>query len=125
MRISDWSSDVCSSDLGMRKDVQDMQRMVNQFIGFVRGSDPASYQFQTLDLNVWLDEQVSAWESAGSPVTLTGISARPLPLNADKIALGRLLDNSIANAMNHGAPPVELALMPPAVAAIITARATC
>src|SRR3546814_5495045 len=35
---------------GMRKDVQDMQRMVNQFIGFVRGSDPASYQFQTLDL---------------------------------------------------------------------------
>src|SRR5690606_6164686 len=25
---------------GMRKDVQDMQRMVDQFIGFVRGSDP-------------------------------------------------------------------------------------
>ncbi|HEY9571705.1 MAG TPA: HAMP domain-containing sensor histidine kinase [Pusillimonas sp.] len=107
---------------GMRKDVQDMQRMVNQFIGFVRGSDPASYQFQTLDLNVWLDEQVSAWESAGSPVTLTGISDRPLPLKADKIALGRLLDNLIANALNHGAPPVEIALTLAAGGAIITVR---
>src|SRR3546814_20473818 len=99
-----------------------MQRMVNQFIGFVRGSDPASYQFQTLDLNVWLDEQVSAWERAGSPVTLTGISDRPLPLKADKIALGRLLDNLIANALNHGAPPVAIALTLPAGGAILTLR---
>src|SRR5690606_3521322 len=51
---------------GMRKDVQDMQRMVNQFIGFVRGSDPGSYQFSPLELGAWLEEQVSAWESAGS-----------------------------------------------------------
>src|SRR3546814_718255 len=96
MLIIVWSSDVCSSYL--------------------------SYQFQTLDLNVALDEQVSAWESAGSPVTLTGISDRPLPLKADKIALGRLLDNLIANALNHGAPPVEIALTLAAGGAIITVR---
>ncbi|RTZ42291.1 HAMP domain-containing protein [Candidimonas sp. SYP-B2681] len=95
---------------GMRKDVQDMQRMVNQFIGFVRGSDPGSYQFAPLILNAWLEEQVSAWESTGSPVKLVRLHDKPLPLDADKTALGRLLDNLITNAMNHGKPPVEIAL---------------
>ncbi len=95
---------------GMRKDVQDMQRMVNQFIGFVRGSDPGSYQFAPLVLNAWLEEQVSAWESTGSPVRLVRLHSTPLKLDADKIALGRLLDNLITNAMNHGKPPVEIAL---------------
>lgn len=95
---------------GMRKDVQDMQRMVNQFIGFVRGSDPGSYQFAPLTLNTWLEEQVSAWESTGSPVKLVRPGSETLNLKADRIALGRLLDNLITNALNHGQPPVEIAL---------------
>lgn len=95
---------------GMRKDVQDMQRMVNQFIGFVRGSDPGSYHFAPLTLNTWLEEQVFAWESAGSPVKLTGLCSRALQLDADMMALGRLLDNLITNALNHGQAPVEVAL---------------
>src|SRR5690606_38364200 len=95
---------------GMRKDVQDMQRMVNQFIGFVRGSDPGSYQFAPLALNTWLEEQVSAWESTGSPVKLLRTCPETIQLKADKIALGRLLDNLITNALNHGQAPVELTL---------------
>lgn len=95
---------------GMRKDVQDMQRMVNQFIGFVRGSDPGSYQFAPLTLNTWLEEQVSAWESTGSPVKLIRTCSEAIKLKADKIALGRLLDNLITNALNHGKAPVELTL---------------
>ncbi len=105
---------------GMRKDVQDMQRMVNQFIGFVRGSDPGSYQFSPLELGVWLEEQISAWESAGSPVKLADLSGRPLYLKADKVALGRLLDNLITNALNHAAPPVEITLEAEPAMAIIT-----
>jgi two-component system osmolarity sensor histidine kinase EnvZ len=105
---------------GMRKDVQDMQRMVNQFIGFVRGSDPGSYQFSPLELGVWLEEQISAWESAGSPVKLADLSRRPLSLKADKVALGRLLDNLITNALNHAAPPVEITLEAEPAMAIIT-----
>ncbi|UYO95554.1 sensor histidine kinase [Pollutimonas sp. M17] len=105
---------------GMRKDVQDMQRMVNQFIGFVRGSDPGSYQFSPLELGAWLEEQVSAWESAGSPVKFAQTNRRPLNLNADKVALGRLLDNLITNALNHAAPPVEIALDTEPGMAVIT-----
>ena len=95
---------------GMRKDVQDMQRMVNQFIGFVRGSDPGSYQFAPVLLNKWLEEQVSAWESTGSTVSFNCATSQPLLLRADSGALGRLLDNLITNALNHGQPPVEITL---------------
>jgi len=107
---------------GMRKDLQDMQRMVNQFIGFVRGSDPASYQFSPLALNEWLEEQVSSWESVGSQVKLVRTAPERLLVNADKMALGRLLDNLITNGLNHGKPPVEIALDAEAGAALITVR---
>ncbi|MDS1140710.1 ATP-binding protein [Pusillimonas sp. SM2304] len=105
---------------GMLKDVQDMQRMVNQFIGFVRGSDPGSYQFTPMVINTWLDEQVTAWESAGSPVRLVQMPSEPLSLDGDKMALGRLLDNLITNALNHGKPPVEIALKATPEGAVIT-----
>lgn len=95
---------------GMLKDVQDMQRMVDQFIGFVRGSDPGSYKFAPMVIDAWLEEQVSAWESTGTPVKLVQTSAEPLTIAGDKMALGRLLDNLITNALNHGAPPIEIAL---------------
>jgi two-component system osmolarity sensor histidine kinase EnvZ len=95
---------------GIRQDIQDMQRMVDQFIGFVRGTDPTTYRFAPIDLATWLDERVGAWESAGSEVRLVKTLPPPLPVNADRIALGRLLDNLITNALNHAAPPVEIAL---------------
>jgi two-component system osmolarity sensor histidine kinase EnvZ len=96
---------------GMRKDIQDMQRMVNQFIGFVRGSDPASYLFTPLSLNDWLQERVDAWKSAGSPVTLRCQDVDNMRINADSVALDRLLDNLITNAMNHGQTAVEISLV--------------
>ncbi|HEY9461150.1 MAG TPA: ATP-binding protein, partial [Paralcaligenes sp.] len=105
---------------GMRKDIQDMQRMVDHFIGFVRGTDPGTYRFAPLMLNVWLEEQVSAWESAGSDVLLTELWPQPLALDADRFALGRLLDNLIGNALNHGKPPVEIALTADSSVGIIT-----
>ncbi len=105
---------------GMLKDVQDMQRMVNQFIGFVRGSDPGSYQFTPLALNTWLEEQVAAWEGTGSPVKLIRLCAESVTLEADRLAMGRLLDNLITNALNHGKPPVEVALDATEDHAIIT-----
>jgi len=105
---------------GMRKDLQDMQRMVDQFIGFVRGTDPGSYNFAPLMLNTWIEEQVFAWESAGSPVRLARGAVRPLRVSADKAALGRLLDNLITNALNHGAPPVDIALREDNGRAVVT-----
>lgn len=105
---------------GMLKDVQDMQRMVNQFIGFVRGTDPNSYQFVAMNLNDWLEEQVAAWETAGSDVHLQAKPEETVPVLADPLALGRLLDNLVSNALNHGKPPVEVSLNVLADSAVIT-----
>ncbi|MDX3895389.1 ATP-binding protein [Pusillimonas sp.] len=105
---------------GLRHDLQDMQRMVDQFIGFVRGTDPANYRFTRLNLDDWLQEHVGTWESAGSDVKLL----EPLPsgvvLRADGFALGRLLDNLITNALNYAAPPIEIGLSTTAAHAVMT-----
>lgn len=105
---------------GMRHDIQDMQRMIDQFIGFVRGTDPATYHYAELDLAAWLDEQVTAWESTGSDIHLRETVAAPLMLKADRMALGRLLDNLITNAMNYAAPPIEITLTTDSRNAILT-----
>lgn len=103
-------SDDASLKEGMRQDVQDMQRMIDQFINYVRGSDQASYHYAPLPLRPWLEERVAAWQQAGSDVRLQQVADEDLFLNADELALGRLIDNLITNALNHGAPPVELSL---------------
>ncbi|HUH88098.1 MAG TPA: ATP-binding protein [Pusillimonas sp.] len=105
---------------GLRHDLQDMQRMVDQFIGFVRGTDPSNYRFTPLDAGAWLQEHVGTWESAGSAVTLCEPIPEGVVLHADGFALGRLLDNLITNAMNYAAPPIEVSLAATATHAVIT-----
>jgi two-component system osmolarity sensor histidine kinase EnvZ len=94
---------------GMRKDLQDMQQMVDQFIQYLRGSDPATYHFATFALNDWVSERVANWSGASHEVVLLGTPA-PVMVSADSVALSRLLDNLIGNALHHGAPPVEVSL---------------
>ena len=95
---------------GMRQDVQDMQRMIDQFINFVRGSDHGSYHYVSLPLSPWLEERVTTWQRAGSDVRLLRLPEGDVVLQADELALGRLVDNLITNAFNHGKPPVEISL---------------
>ncbi|SEK03115.1 ATP-binding protein [Achromobacter sp. NFACC18-2] len=96
---------------GLRTDLRDMQHMVDQFIGFVRGTDPAAYRYAPIVLAEWLTERVGAWQGAGTDIGLDAAAeASGLVVQADAVALGRLLDNLIGNALNHGAPPVEIAL---------------
>lgn len=105
---------------GLRHDLQDMQRMVDQFIGFVRGTDPANYRFTALDLGAWLHEHVATWESAGGEIKLLEPVAQNITLQADGFALGRLLDNLITNAINYAAPPIEISLAATATHAVLT-----
>ena len=95
---------------GLRVDVQDMQRMIDQFLNYVRGSDQQSYVFAPLPLRPWLEERVAAWQQAGSDVQLIATPDRDIVLHADELALGRLIDNLITNAYKHGKPPVEISL---------------
>jgi len=106
---SEMSDDAVLRD-GMRKDIQDMQRMVDQFIHFVRGTDPGAYQFAPLAISIWLEEQIAAWESAGFDVQLRNSAPAHLTIPADPLALARLLDNLITNAHHHGVPPVIVSL---------------
>ena len=84
--------------------------MVDQFIGFVRGTDPAAYRYASMALQDWLGERVRAWQGAGTDIRLHGVEDPALVVQADAVALGRLLDNLIGNALNHGAPPVDVSL---------------
>jgi two-component system osmolarity sensor histidine kinase EnvZ len=93
----------------MRKDLQDMQQMVDQFIQYLRGSDPATYHFATFALNDWVTERVANWSGASHEVVLVGTPSAAI-VSADSVALSRLLDNLISNALHHGAPPVEVSL---------------
>jgi two-component system osmolarity sensor histidine kinase EnvZ len=95
---------------GMRTDLQDMQQMVDQFIHFLRGIDIENYHFAPISLNDWVQERVGNWQGAadgsvaliGNPATVT--------VNADSVALSRLLDNLVSNALHHGTPPVYVTL---------------
>ena len=102
-------SDDTSLKEGMRKDLQDMQQMVDQFIQYLRGSDPATYHFATFALNDWVTERVANWSGARNEVVLAGTPASVM-VSADGAALSRLLDNLISNALHHGAPPVEISV---------------
>lgn len=94
---------------GLRTDLKDMQQMVDQFINFLRGTDPASYNFSPFALNEWLQERVGNWQSTGEAVSLSDAS-KYIEINADGVALSRLLDNLISNALHHGKPPVLVSL---------------
>ncbi|CAM3914852.1 ATP-binding protein [Bordetella tumulicola] len=94
---------------GLRKDLQDMQRMVDQFIGFVRGTDPAAYRYTPLVLAEWLDDYVGGWTSTGTAITLDATD-EAMTIQGDAPALGRLLDNLIGNALHHGQPPIDIRL---------------
>ncbi len=94
---------------GLRTDLKDMQQMVDQFINFLRGTDPASYQFAPFALNEWLQERVGNWQGTGEQVSLD-CGAEYVEINADSVALSRLLDNLISNALHHGKPPVMVQL---------------
>lgn len=95
---------------GMRTDLKDMQQMVDQFINFLRGTDPASYNFAPFALNEWVQERVGNWQGTGEEVTLTNTSDY-IEVNADSVALSRLLDNLVSNALHHGKPPVLVSLL--------------
>lgn len=94
---------------GMRKDLQEMQAIINQFIAYVHGSDPSNYQLDNLNITQWLNERVCSWQEAGKDIQLLQLpDDQSRTIKADKLALDRLLDNLIANALKHGAAPVEI-----------------
>ena len=109
MRLRTEMLDDPSVKEGLRQDAEDMQHIVDQFISFVRGTDPATYHFAPLDLGAWLRERLHTWKGTGCEVELTSLQ-EDVTVAGDAVALGRLVDNLIHNALQHGAPPIHVAL---------------
>lgn len=111
MRLRTEMADDATLKEGLRKDAQDMQHIVDQFIGYVRGTDPAAYHFGTMDLVAWLQERIHAWKGTGTDVDLRPPEVEELIVNGDAMALARLVDNLVQNALQHGATPIEVAVV--------------
>ena len=94
---------------GLRRDLHDMQQMVEQFLHFLRGQDADRLSCQPLQLDQWLSDRISESQALGEPVQWMG-EKPALTVNADPVALGRLLSNLISNALEHGRAPVEVRL---------------
>src|SRR5690606_36975658 len=77
---------------------------------YVRGSDLATYKFQSVNIGDWVEERVASWHDAGSPVHLRSLPAASAYVSVDTLSLGRVLDNLISNALKHGRPPVDVRL---------------
>lgn len=93
---------------GMRNDLKDMQKMVDQFISFVRGNDPASYQFKQIKFIELLTQKVEAWREINCQITLYKQTSLESFVMADELAINRLLDNLISNSLQHGQEPIEI-----------------
>jgi two-component system, OmpR family, osmolarity sensor histidine kinase EnvZ len=94
---------------GLRRDLHDMQQMVEQFLHFLRGQDADRLSCEPLRLDQWLSERISESQALGEPVQWVG-DKPTVTVSADPVALGRLLSNLISNALEHGRPPVEVSL---------------
>ena len=95
---------------GLQRDLSDMQRMTQQFLDFLRGQDASRLNLKSLRLDQWLSALVQEQASLGRPVTVVG-PLPPVQMQADDMALTRLVNNLIDNGLTHGAPPVEISLL--------------
>lgn len=94
---------------GLKRDLDDMQRMVEQFLAYIRGQDTGSLSLAPLRLDAWIAGRVQDRQRLRQQVRLSG-RIEPVTVMADTDALDRVLANLIDNAFEHGRPPVEVLL---------------
>ena len=96
---------------GLTRDTKDMERIVGQCLAFLR-SEEGSQTEQPLLIADAVSDEVARQRELGRPVDISVSDAAATSQVA--IAHGnlqRLLDNLIDNALQYGAPPVEIALV--------------
>ncbi len=99
---------------GLTRDADDMERIVGQCLDFLRserGASDADAPPMPLLFADAVSNEVARHRELGRPVDMTvGDGAAACTVAIAPGNLQRLLDNLIANALQHGAPPVEVAL---------------
>lgn len=92
---------------GFRRDVQDIEHISQQFVQYLRGLDGPALERRPLNLVGLLGERVERWVKGDNDVRMTAASGNVV-VNGNRVALERLTDNLIGNAIQHGAPPIEI-----------------
>ena len=89
---------------GMVADIEEMDRIIGQFLDFAR--DDSALAPEARDLNGVVAACVDRYRKTGRAVEFHHGDVPPLPLR--DTAISRLTSNLIDNALAYGAPPVEV-----------------
>ena len=107
---------------GLTRDAEDMERIVAQCLAFLR-SDERSPEVSPLAIAETLRDEVARHCELGRAIELTIDEAvKPCRVALSAGNLQRLLDNLIDNALQHGAPPVQIALSCSADSVVLRVR---
>lgn len=96
---------------GLARDAEDMERIVGQCLSFLRSEENGIRPSEPLQIADAVSTEVARHRELGQPVEmLVQEAAAARQVAIDHGSLQRLLDNLIDNALQYGAPPVEVSL---------------
>lgn len=91
---------------GFERDFNEVERIANQFVAYLRGLDNDQSKFEPTNIHSLIMERVEAWHGAGQDVVVQRVDL--FSFAADRMAIDRAIDNLISNALTHGAAPVRV-----------------
>lgn len=96
---------------GLTRDAEDMERIVGQCLAFLHSEQSTNSAAAPLLIADAVSNEVARHHELGRPVEMTvGAGAAACAVAIAPGNLQRLLDNLIDNALQYGAPPVEVSL---------------
>ena len=96
---------------GLERDTEDMERIVDQCLSFLRSETVAAPIVAPLRLADAVSDEVARQRELGHPLEMTvSPEAAACEVAIEHGDLQRVLDNLIGNALQYGAPPVEITL---------------
>lgn len=85
----------------IQRDIEQMKAMITTTLSFVRGSSQDRRQ-DVVELSALLDEIMANEQHVGRAVRWHGLSKPVCPVRGDPVALGRMVQNLIDNAIAYG-----------------------
>jgi signal transduction histidine kinase len=85
----------------IQRDIDQMKSMISATLSFVRGS-AKDVPAEPVDLAELVDEIVDSEEHVGRPVKQLGRTEGALTMRGDRVALGRMIQNLVDNAIAYG-----------------------
>lgn len=85
----------------IQRDIDQMKAMITTTLSYVRGSSEDERREQ-VDLGALLDEIVANERHVGRPVSRQAMIAEPCTVRGDRVALGRMVQNLVDNAIAYG-----------------------